>query len=277
MEIAGHTIGVCSWSLRCANLAELADRMRELEIGHVQLALGPLLELDSNQRLEQVRFLRDAGIVTTAGMIGFAGEDYSTIAAIRESGGLVPDGLWPVRRERALAAGLAAAEMAIDQVSTHLGFIPPSSDPAYTVLISRLREIAAAYSDQGIGVLLETGQETAPNLLQFLNDLNSRNVHVNFDPGNMILYGVGDPIEAIGILDRHIRHVHVKDAVLSDQPRTRWGTEVPFGTGQVNPKAFLSALHSVGYTGPLIIEREAGPNRFADVRAAIVALAEAAG
>ena len=106
---------------------------------------------------------------------------------------------------------------------------------------------------------METGQETAPELLQFLNDLRCQNVKVNFDPANMILYGAGDPIEAIASLGRHIGHVHVKDATLSDAARARRGaTEVPFGTGQVPPKEFLRALDDVGYTGPLAIEREAG-------------------
>ena len=68
-----------------------------------------------------------------------------------------------------------------------------------------------------------------------------QNVGINFDPANMILYDAGDPIEAINILGRHIGHVHVKDAVASDQPGVEWGTEVPFGTGQVDVKKFLAA------------------------------------
>jgi sugar phosphate isomerase/epimerase len=55
-----------------------------------------------------------------------------------------------------------------------------------------------------------------------------------------------------------------------------WGEEVPFGTGQVNPKAFVGALHEVGYTGPLCIEREAGNQRLADVKFAVESLRKAA-
>jgi len=36
-------------------------------------------------------------------------------------------------------------------------------------------------------------------------------------------------IDAIRILNRHIKHVHIKDAVSSSQPRMQWGEEVPFG------------------------------------------------
>ena len=91
----------------------------------------------------------------------------------------------------------------------------------------------------------------------------------------MILYGAGDPIEAIHTLGRHIQHVHVKDATLSSRPGEEWGEEVPFGTGQVPPRAFLDSLKDVGYTGPLAIEREAGADRMADVRTAIETLKNA--
>jgi hypothetical protein len=66
-------------------------------------------------------------------------------------------------------------------------------------------------------------------------------------------------------------------AVASDKPAIAWGREVPFGTGQVDPGAFLGALKEAGYRGPLVIEREAGENRIADIRAGIQALQRGAG
>ena len=86
----------------------------------------------------------------------------------------------------------------------------------------------------------------------------------------------GEPIAAIKVLGKFIRHVHVKDATASSKPGVDWGEEVPFGTGQVGPQRFLAALHGIGYRGPLVIEREAGNQRMADVRAAIEALQSAA-
>jgi sugar phosphate isomerase/epimerase len=136
-------------------------------------------------------------------------------------------------------------------------------------MIERVTEIAQAMSKHDIALLMETGQEAASELLQFLNDVRLPNVQVNFDPANMILYGAGDPIEAIGVLGRHIGHVHVKDAALSAQPRLKWGEEVPFGTGQVPPREFVIALERAGYHGPLVIEREAGDDRMRDVKIAI--------
>src|SRR5262249_4144223 len=80
---------------------------------------------------------------------------------------------------------------------------------------------------------------------------------VNFDPANMLLYDMGDPIRAVEILGPDIRSVHVKDA---RRPTTagQWREEVPLGQGDVNIHEFVQALKRVGYTGALVLEREVG-------------------
>ena len=100
-----------------------------------------------------------------------------------------------------------------------------------------------------------------------LEELEQPNVVVNFDPANMLLYGKGDPIEAVRVLAPWIRQVHVKDANQSADPGT-WGEEVAVGTGQVDWPAFFSTLAEVGFTGDIVIEREAGDQRVADIRTA---------
>jgi sugar phosphate isomerase/epimerase len=92
---------------------------------------------------------------------------------------------------------------------------------------------------------------------------------VNFDPANMLMYGSGDPIEAIATLSRHIRHVHIKDATASTKPGIEWGRETPIGTGEVIFEELLPSLNKINYTGPLVIEREAGDEPIADIRSAI--------
>jgi sugar phosphate isomerase/epimerase len=275
MEIAGHIIGVCSWSLHPKDTSDLVAQLKELELGHVQLALAPLVAMDQSQRAEQLKILRDNNIQFTAGMMSYSGEDYSTIAIIKQTGGFVPDDLWPSRRDATLAMALLAKELGIRKISTHIGFVPPSNDPKYPSMVQRVCDIGNRFAEMGLELGLETGQEEASELLQFLNDLPCRNVFVNFDPANMILYGAGDPLEAIRVLGRHIQHVHIKDAIASDQPGTVWGEEVPFGTGHVDANEFAAALHAVGYRGPLVIEREAGNERVADVATAIQTLRDA--
>ena len=275
MKIAGHDIAVCSWSLQPINMTDLIDQVRELTLEHVQLAIGPLVAMDDARRTAEIDIFRASGVHMTAGMIGFSGEDYSTIAQIAQTGGYVPDATWEARRAVTLSAAKIVADLGGDKLTTHIGFVPVSSDANYPHLLSRLRSLADEMSRQGVRLGLETGQEPATELLKFLNDLNHRNVFVNFDPANMLLYGCGDPIDAVATLGRHIAHVHVKDARMSNKPGLTWGEEVPFGSGAVGAGKFLDALDDVGYDGPLAIEREAGLDRLEDIATAITSLQDA--
>lgn len=277
MNILGHDIGVCSWSLRPASATDLIEKVNALGLAHVQLALSGLLALDPARRDAELAILRQSGLTLTAAMISFAGEDYSSIKTIKLTGGYVPDEQWAARRDLTLQAARLAADLGIRCLSTHIGFIPRSNDPNYAVIVERIDSLASELAKLGVDLLMETGQESSNELLQFLNTLGSKNVGVNFDPANMILYGSGDGIDAIRMLGRHIRHVHVKDAVASNKPGLEWGSEVAFGDGQVAHGQFVSTLQSIGYRGPLVIEREAGDDRLADVSFAIETLQQIAG
>ena len=105
-------------------------------------------------------------------------------------------------------------------------------------------------------MLLETGQEPAEVLLRFLSDVERENLFINFDPANMILYGVGEPLPALAKLGKYVRSVHCKDARWSAQPGVTWGQETALGEGDVDFSAFLTTLNRIGYRGPLTIERE---------------------
>jgi sugar phosphate isomerase/epimerase len=256
-------------------MADLVRMMRELGLEHAQLMLLNLIQLDDKRKHQELGHLQAGGIKFTGGMMSFPGEDYSTIAAIHRTGGFLPDADWPVRRALCQAGAQLAQELGMKSIGTHVGFVPPGGDPKYQTMISRVREIAQIFSQRGLDLLMETGQERADALLRFLNDLATPNVHINFDPANMILYGAGDPIAAVRTLGNHIRHVHIKDATPSSNPGNDWGEEVPFGTGRVGPSDFLKVLREVDYRGPLAIEREAGEDRVGDVGKAIEALRRA--
>ena len=93
-------------------------------------------------------------------------------------------------------------------------------------------------------------------LLRFIQNVERDNLFINFDPANMIMYGVGEPIAALETLAPHVRSVHCKDAKWAAQPGQQWGREVPLGQGDVDMEAFLRTLKKIGYDGPLTIERE---------------------
>jgi sugar phosphate isomerase/epimerase len=259
MQIRGHAIGICSWSLRPSGMADLLEKLHALEIDHIHLALAPLLAMEIAAQEAELQLLRESGVAVTAAMVNFPGEDYSTLTSIRKTGGILPDSLWPERKELAIRAGQLAGAIGVAGLSFHIGFLPQSNDPGYGPALARVCEIAAPLAAANVHLLLETGQETASEMLQFLNDLRCQNVACNFDPANMLMYGVGDPVDSVAVLGRHIQHVHLKDAISSDQPGTRWGTEVELGNGRVPILQVLDALDDVGYTGPLVIECEFDP------------------
>jgi L-ribulose-5-phosphate 3-epimerase len=237
-------------------MGDLLDKLRDLGVDHVHLALAPLLALDDAACESELRRLHESDVTVTAGMIRFSGEDYSSLISIRKTGGFVPNAQWPERKELALRAGRLLGQIGVVGLTVHVGFLPQSNDPAYAAMLTRVCEIAAPLAPLGVNLLLETGQETANELLQFLNDLRCQNVKCNFDSANLLLYGAGDPLDSVSVLGRHIQHVHLKDAIPSEQPGTRWGTEVAMGHGQVPILQIIDALDDVGYAGPLIIEAE---------------------
>jgi len=258
-------LGVCSWSVQPAGPQELAAKLADIGIHRVQLALDPLRE---NPRVWDTTeaCLRDKGISVVSGMFGCVGEDYTTLQSIRDTGGLAPDSTWEQNRRNILATVPIARRLGLKLLTFHAGFLPhDQSDPQFGIMLGRLAEVADVFADAGMNLGFETGQETAPVLLEVLQKLNKKNVGVNFDPANMILYDKGNPIEALRLLGDWVRQVHIKDAVRTKAPGT-WGEEVPVGTGQVDWRAFVATLDAHHFAGDLVIEREAGQQRVADIR-----------
>ena len=260
-------LAVCSWSLQPANPQDLVQRLRATGINRVQLALDPLRESPGIWG-EAAALLSRNGITAVSGMFGCAGEDYSTLESIRLTGGIAPDSTWEQNWENIRATAALAHELGLKLVSFHAGFLPhDETDPGFAKMLKRMAEAADAFGAADVALGLETGQETAPVLVKLLTKLNRPGVGVNFDPANMILYDKGDPIAALRLLGPWIRQVHIKDARRTKVPGT-WGQEVAVGTGEVNWPAFFAALTEAHFAGDLVIEREAGDQRVADIRTA---------
>jgi sugar phosphate isomerase/epimerase len=260
-------LGVCSWSLQPATPQELIAGLRATGINRTQLALDPLRDNPAIWEASIDLFQRE-GITIVSGMFGCIGEDYSTLDSIRVTGGIAPDQTWADNWKNIQATVQLARRMGLELVTFHAGFLPHDPKaPDFSKMVQRLGEVADVFGAAGIVVGLETGQETAPDLVQLLQALKRPNVGVNFDPANMLLYDKGDPIEALRTLGPWIRQAHIKDANRTQKPGT-WGEEVSVGTGQVDWRAFLSTLDQIGFSGNLIIEREAGNQRVADIRRA---------
>jgi L-ribulose-5-phosphate 3-epimerase len=260
-------LAVCSWSLQPDSPDDLTAKLRGTRIRRVQLALNPLRESPAIWS-GTARIFQAADISLVSGMFGCVGEDYSTLESIRATGGIAPDPTWEQNLKNIRVTVKLATELEMKLVTFHAGFLPDDdSDPNFAKMLERLNVVAEIFAREKIGLALETGQEAAPVLAAVLNKLNHPNLGVNFDPANMILYGSGDPIEALRTLGPWIRQVHIKDARRTQVPGT-WGEEVVAGTGQVDWRIFFSTLKKLNFIGDFVIEREAGTQRAADIRTA---------
>ena len=259
-----YRIAVCSWSLQPENADVLAERAHATGVTGVQLALDPI-RLGTMELAETRNRLREAGLAIVSGMMGMEGEDYSTLETIRRTGGLVPNGTWAANRRAAAELARIAAELKLTLVTFHAGFIPPAAtNPGRAVLLERLGAVAEIYAERGVQIALETGQESPQALGEVLGALERQQVRVNFDPANLILYGMGDPVAALGALASQVAQVHIKDA-LPAVHEGEWGVEVPVGDGAVDWAALLGALLACREVNTLVIEREAGSDRVGDV------------
>ncbi|MCX8037023.1 MAG: sugar phosphate isomerase/epimerase [Candidatus Sumerlaeia bacterium] len=247
-------VGVFSNSLHPASPEELFERLAKLKLRVIQLGLIDYAWHKPSVVASLERHLKRSGIAVAASFFGFPDEDYSSIPRIRETGGLAYD--FEARLKVIRKVIKISAQLGIPAVGAHAGFVPEDPrDPQYGVMIQRIGRVADEMKKAGLRMLLETGQETPDGLLQVLKDLGRDNVGINFDPANLLLYGVGEPVTAVKKLGPYIASIHAKDAVPSGR-KDEWGTERLLGEGAVNYPKFLRALRDAGFRGPLIIECE---------------------
>ena len=241
-----------------AGLGVNLDVVKELGIPTIQLH-APLPASRTEERAVEFKQKLDSlGLKLTAVFGGFDGESYESIPIVEQTVGLVPKQYRESRLSEMKEISEFARWMGCDVIALHLGFIPHENTTGedYEDIVASTKELCAYATANGQNVHLETGQETADGLLQFIADTEAKNLFVNFDPANMILYGTGEPIDALKQLGNLVRSVHCKDATWSDSPGESWGAEVPLGEGAVDISKYLKTLAEIGYDGPLTIERE---------------------
>ena len=181
--------------------------------------------------------------------------------------GLVP----PATREARMDALRQASDFAkllnIGQVQTHCGFIPEDpADPKYPGTVEAIRAVAQHCQANGQYFLMETGQETPTTMSRMLRDAGMPNLAVGLDTANLILYGKGNPLDALDVIGKLVRGIHAKDGLFPTDPRNL-GEEVPIGQGKANFPMLIPRLKELGYDGPLTIEREiSGPRQIDDIR-----------
>ena len=181
--------------------------------------------------------------------------------------GLVPDEYRAERVEALKRWADFAALIGAPAIITHCGFIPENlTDPQYPAVVDAIREAAEHCAERGIAFWFETGQETPVVLLRTIEAVGTGNLGINLDPANLILYGKGNPIDALDVIGPYVKNVHVKDGFYPTDG-SRLGREVPPGQGRVGFPKFIARLKEIGFAGELIIEREiSGEQQSRDIR-----------
>jgi len=160
-----------------------------------------------------------------------------------------------------------AAWIGAPAIITHCGFIPENmTDPEFRPVVAAIRDIATHCKKLGLEFWFETGQETPVVLLRTIEQVGTGNLGINLDPANLLMYGKGNPIDALDVFGTYVRNIHIKDGVCPTNG-CDLGHEKPIGEGKVNFPLFMCRLKETGFDGDLIIEREiSGDQQIKDIR-----------
>jgi sugar phosphate isomerase/epimerase len=140
-----------------------------------------------------------------------------------------------------------------------------ASDRART-LDDSLRTLGQ-YGDRiGTTLALETGLEAGSVLAAYLHRFDTGGLGVNYDPGNLVMHGL-DPYESLRALQGLVRHAHAHDARRASTSRA--AQEVPLGAGDIDWMRLLSMFVEVEYRDWLVVDRQTGADRLADVAAGV--------
>jgi sugar phosphate isomerase/epimerase len=237
---------------------ETLAELQHLGLRCGQLGVGGGVEINEGLTAQWKRDLQAANFAISTVVVAYDGEDYADIPTVQRTVGFVPPATRAAREQRTYAVSDFGAALGIRSLATHIGFVPEDpADADYIGVRDMVRRVCDHAAANGQTFALETGQERAEVLLGFIRAVDRPNLKINFDPANMILYGTGDPIEALRLLAPHVVSVHCKDGDWppKDVPGAL-GTERPFGQGAVGVDRFVRTLKEIGYKGQLNIERE---------------------
>ena len=253
-----------------ANPAEEFEKLTSMGLRTCQLAAWDetLFTPKVAERLMQASSIHQIEI--TALWCGWGGPAIWNLVDGPNTLGLVPPTYRYARMKTLLKGAAFAQEIGVVDVVTHVGFIPENpNDPEYNSLVSALRYLVSNFSSHERYFLFETGQETPVVLLRTIEDIGLENVGINLDPANLILYGKGNPVDALDVFGRYVRGVHIKDGCYPITGRNL-GEEKAMGEGKVDFTKLLSGLKTLGYNGALTIEREiSGEQQIKDIHSAI--------
>ena len=209
---------------------------------------------------------KEYGIEISTLWTGWSGPKEWTFSGGPITLGIVPEAYRMKRVEEILQGADFAVKIGTPRIATHVGFLPENiNDPQYYDIIATLRHIVKECENRGLCFLFETGQETPVTLLRVIEELEHKNVGINMDTANLILYGKANSADAITVFGKYVMDTHIKDGLYPTGGKFL-GKEVNVGDGMANIPEVIKRLSEVGYTGNYIIEREiSGEQQIKDV------------
>ena len=207
---------------------------------------------------EIIRAAADAeGIEITAQFCGFYDSDtvwdnyYGFLTAGLNVEAYRRERLDYVRNAAEFVSWLGITDMII-----HAGYVPNNPfSPEYASLLTAVELLARHCEKLGVNVLFETGGESPVTLLRLIRDIGRNNLYINLDPANILMYGYGNPVDALYTFGSYVRNMHGKDGMPPTDPRIL-GEERRMGEGAVDFPTLLRRLKEIGYDRYIIIERE---------------------
>jgi sugar phosphate isomerase/epimerase len=246
-------VGVFLNTTALADVAAACRAVRSLGFSEIQLGKLPdeYHSPPGRRRLQEI--VEGEGLRAVALSIVHEGGSYANMDAVRRTVGFLPPETVEARVQFSFRCLDTVAALGIPLVTTHVGLLPPDPTDAGYERVRRAVGRVAAYAQRiGVTYAIETGQETAQELLAFIARVDAP-VAVNFDGPNFIAYQTQDPIEALQLLYPQTAGVHLKDYLVPEAPGLL-SKACPLGEGAGKVDETLRFLIDSGYEGPLILE-----------------------
>ncbi len=249
-------IGTCVSLNTMEGIEERLAALRKNNFDTCQLlTFSPSVWTAENADILKV-LLQKYGITVSAFWCGWAGPQVWDFYEGPITLGLVPPDYRQMRIRNLCDGADFALRLGITDVVTHMGFIPENpNDPNFNTFCVAVREVARHLKNNGQYLLFESGQETPVTMLRCFEKVGMDNLGVNLDTANLILYGKGNPVDALDVLGKYVRNLHAKDGCFPTNGHAL-GEEKPIGEGRADFKTLFRKLHGLGYDSHVTIERE---------------------
>ena len=226
--------------------------------------------LKTDEKAEEVNRAKEKhGIEITALWCGWDGPKPWNFTDGPQLLGLIPAAFRFARMKNLMRGSDFAKKIGVTDVATHMGFLPENPGTTeFHEVVSAIRVVAEYMAENGQYLLFEAGQETPVTLLRTIEAVGTKNLGVNLDTANLIVYGKGNPVDALDVFGKYVRGTHMKDGFFPTDGM-QLGKQVPVGEGKVDFATVIEKLKALGYQGALTIEREIkGEQQLADILSA---------